>query len=80
MAGQKNTCLKEEMRQPGGHTCGALWNNEQKGMKEDRGGGAISINHYIRLPNVRHGSLGVWRLKLTSLTRCWFLFLRITNR
>lgn len=35
-------------------------------VKEDREGCVFPINRYIRWPKARHGSLGIWRVKLTS--------------
>lgn len=39
------------------------------GVKDDREGSVFSINHYIKWPKATHGSLDIWKVKL-SRTEC----------
>lgn len=34
-------------------------------VKEDREGSVFSINHYIKWPKAKRGSLGIWKVKLS---------------
>lgn len=34
-------------------------------VKEDREGSVFSINHYIKWPKATHGSLDIWKVKLS---------------